>query len=242
MTRMHGKDVRVYLGERDISCDLMSVSPSAMADTHDVTTFCSGEWREFGAGVLGWEASFEGFYQPQAAGFGRQMETALGSDTAGLGVLSIFDGDADAVGDSGILGSQAVVDKRGQPITVSDFIKLSGNLKGNGRLGLFAKLLHPHGQDTVSTNGTALDNSASTAFGGRGNLHITAITGTWTIKVQHSADNMTWADLITFTQATAIGGQTSAVTGTVDRYLRVTSTEDVAGSITFVAGFARYPN
>ena len=72
---------------------------------------------------------------------------------------------------------------------------------------------------------------------------MTAVTGTWTIKIEESADNSNWNTLITFTAVAAAGGPTGEskeVTGTVKQYLRVTSTEDVAGSITFAVGFARY--
>jgi hypothetical protein len=46
--------------------------------------------------------------------------------------------------------------------------------------------------------------------------------------------------LITFTAFSAAGAQTIEVTGTVNRYLRIIGTEDAAGTITFVGGFARY--
>jgi hypothetical protein len=237
---MHGSQIRCYLGERDLSADVYQLDVAPLAEVHDTTTFADAGWRTADPGLFAWEGSLTGFYDPAAAGYGRQLETALGSNTAGLGVLSLYEGDADAVGDAGVLGSEAVVAKRGQPVNVGDLVRLSATLRGNGRMGLFGKLLHPKSEDTVSTNGSSLDNSASSANGGRGNLHITAISGTWTIKIEHSANGSAWSTLIAFTQATAIGAQTVEVTGTVNRYLRATSTEDVAGSITFVCGFSRY--
>ena len=58
------------------------------------------------------------------------------------------------------------------------------------------------------------------------------------IKVQHSADNVTYADLLTFTDLTAAGGQRGAATGTVNRYTRLVYTA-TAGTATFVVGFGR---
>ena len=104
MARMHGKDVRVYLGVRDVSGDLNSVDITASADTHDVTTF-GAEYIAYDPGLGSWEASIEGFYQTNSGGsvtsIERQFETMLGSDTAGASVLSVYDDDADAV-DPGI--------------------------------------------------------------------------------------------------------------------------------------------
>jgi len=240
MARQHGKDVRIYLGGRDASGDLMSIDISATADTHDVTTFASADWKRFDPGLLGWSGKLEGFYDPASGGIGRQLETALGSNTAGLGVLSIFDGDADAVGDTGVLGSEAIFKARQQPVAINDMVKLSGELEGNGRLGLNGKLLHPLAARTVTFNGSSLDNGASSANGGRANIHVTSITGTWTFKVQHSPDDSVWADLITFVAMTAIGAQTLEVSGTIDRYTRIIGTEDVSGAATIVGGLARY--
>jgi hypothetical protein len=100
---------------------------------------------------------------------------------------------------------------------------------------------------TVSASGNQTgshDNSASTSNGAVANLHVTANTlnAAITFKVQHSADNSTFADLITFS-ATSTGveeGQRVAVTGTVNRYLRTAYTTSAAsGSATFVIALAR---
>lgn len=240
MARSHGLSCRAYLGGRDISADVGEIRLDPTAQVHERTTFNDAGWRTFDAGLLGWEASFDGFYDPAAGGFGRQLETALGSDTAGQVVLSVYEGDANAIGDTGFLTSDGVLTLRDQPQSVAELIPLRGTLKGNGRAGYRAILLHPSGEETVTGVESSHNHGGSSANGGRGNLHITAISGTWTIKIQHSTNDADWSDLITFTQATAVGGESVAVTGTVNQYLRVTSTEDLAGSVTFTCGFARY--
>jgi hypothetical protein len=84
---------------------------------------------------------------------------------------------------------------------------------------------------TAAGQTAALDNAASTAGGVKAFLHLTAFSGTdVTIKVQESADNLAWADLITFTQATGATSEVAAATGTIDRYLRV----DISGTFTTV--------
>lgn len=239
MARMHGSQCRVYLGARDASDDLMSIDVKAEVETHESTTFAADGSKRFDAGLRGWSGELEAFYQPQSGGIGRQLE-AVGDGTAGLGVLSIYDGDADAIGDTGVLGGEALFTSRGQPIKVNDLIKLSGSLQGVGRLGLVGKLLHVLDAETGDFTGDSLDNGASSAGGGRLNLHVTAATGEWTVSLEGSADDSDWSELAAVEEITAVGAHTVEVSGTVPRYLRIVGTEDSAGSLTFVGGFARY--
>ena len=72
------------------------------------------------------------------------------------------------------------------------------------------------------------DDSASTSNGLAAVLQIVSInSGTPTFKIMDSANNSDWADLVTFS-AVADGAEPAAervsVTGTVNRYLRITST------------------
>lgn len=83
--------------------------------------------------------------------------------------------------------------------------------------------------DTTATNGTSLDNAASTAFGGQFYLQVFSVTGTSvTVKIQDSADNSSFADLsgASFVAATGAGAQRIAIANnaTVRRYLRVATT------------------
>ena len=72
-----------------------------------------------------------------------------------------------------------------------------------------------------------LDNTSSTAFGAQAYYQLTAFTGTdITVKVQHSSDNVSWADLFAFTQATTANQfqrMSVANTTTVNRYLQATA-------------------
>lgn len=83
--------------------------------------------------------------------------------------------------------------------------------------------------DTVATNGASVDNTLSSAFGLQAYLHVFAITGTSvTVKLQDSADNVTFVDVVggTFTAATGVTSQRIATSTTlsVGRYLRVATT------------------
>lgn len=80
--------------------------------------------------------------------------------------------------------------------------------------------------DTAATNGTGIDTTASASFGGQAYLQVFSFSGTdATVKIQDSADNVSFADVagFSFTQVTA--GPTSerialGNTTTLRRYLR----------------------
>jgi hypothetical protein len=78
--------------------------------------------------------------------------------------------------------------------------------------------------------------------GGAGYLEVSAYSGftSVVVKIRSSPDDVTYADLITFTTVTAApAAERIAVAGTVDRYLCVTGTVTGSGSITPFVGFAR---
>jgi hypothetical protein len=87
--------------------------------------------------------------------------------------------------------------------------------------------------DTAATNGTAYDYGATigaTSFGFQAYLHVNAFTGTdVTIKLQDSADNVTFADLASgaFTQVTTTTPQAQRIAvggvATVRRYVRAST-------------------
>lgn len=100
--------------------------------------------------------------------------------------------------------------------------------------------LHDLVAETTSASGSSVDdNGASSANGAVGSLHVTAANGTSVVvKIQHSTDNVSFSDLITFTTATGLTSERKTVTGTVNRYVRASWT--VTGtSFTFAVVFAR---
>ncbi len=106
----------------------------------------------------------------------------------------------------------------------------------------FGVVLQPDGQLSVTTNGTTIDNGASSAGGAMGYLHVTAAGGTWAVIIQHdTASNMgTATTLITFTSnGTAIAGEAINASGTVNRYTRAVFTRtsgNFNGTVALVRG------
>ena len=237
---MHGKQVRVYLDGRNVSSNISQVTTDLDVDVHDVTTFASSGWKESTSGLYGWTGSIEGFHDSSSTGFTDQIQDAVGGAGSGDAVLSWFDGDADGVGDVGFLGSEAVITQMATPISVADIIKLTANFQGNGRAGPGARLLHPLSSSTAGSSGASVDNLVETANGGRGTLHVMAVTGAWPWRVTHSSDDTSFAALVTFTNSSSTGAETIEVTGTVKRYLRYSLATSSAGVTDWVMGFARY--
>lgn len=103
--------------------------------------------------------------------------------------------------------------------------------------------------DAVATNGTALDQTTvSTAFGWQAYLQVFAFAGTdVTVKLQDSADNVTFADLtgaafaaITTTTPGAQRLQSASATATVRRYVRVSTTTATSfTNLVFAVAFMR---
>ena len=101
-------------------------------------------------------------------------------------------------------------------------------------------IAHALANRSASGNGTTLDNTLPTGNGFAAYLQVSAVTGTGgTVGIYHSADNVTYVELQSFTASTAIGAQRIAVTGTVLRYVRAQYTINGASSLTFQVLFCR---
>ena len=109
---------------------------------------------------------------------------------------------------------------------------------GNGVLPEWGNLLSA-GKITHSgaTNVASKDDSASTSAGIGAQLQAMSLSsGTATVKIQHSANNASWSDLVTFTDVAAASdsGRTTerkTVSGTVNRYLRISTSGTFSGLV-----------
>lgn len=97
-----------------------------------------------------------------------------------------------------------------------------------------------------NTESASINNGGATTTGGCGYLQVPALTlggyTNLTIKVRHSADNITFTDLCTFTAVTAVGAEAKEVAGTVNQYLATSRAWTGSGSgqsSTFMVAFAR---
>lgn len=97
-------------------------------------------------------------------------------------------------------------------------------------------ILHPHQNEIELGTTAAVDNKVSTPDGGSAYLQVSELDGTATVKIKHSEDGETWADLVVFSDiAKAPAAERKVATGTINRYLSVTW----AGKLKFFVGFKR---
>jgi hypothetical protein len=241
-------------GSGDVAFVLMG-GYSIMGDTTDVefgtellteeTTTLGDTWTEHGGTGLR-QATFthNGFYNDAALASNAALVTLSGTPVvsaiglAGNTIGRLFTGFA------GLLqGGYTRQASRGALHKANGAFMVTGAVEEG-------KILRTHSTTTAAsgnTEATSVDNAASSANGGAGYLEVSALTlGGYTnvaFKVRHSADNITFADLVTFTAVTAApNGQRIAVAGTVNRYLASSYAFTGAGtgqSVTAFVGFAR---
>lgn len=237
-TFRHGKGTVVLSKEFDLSPFLNSVGVTNGVEIPETTTFGSND-RSYIAGHLEGTVSFEGLFDGTADAIDSVLTNALGNTSYSAMTVS---NDGGAVGRRAVL-LEAVSTSYEISSPLTDVVAISGGANANEGLD-YGVWLGALSAITSTSTGTSVDNGASSTNGGVAHLHITANTrsSTTVAKVQHSSDNSTWADLVTFTTigTGAVTSQRVAVTGTVNRYLRALVTPaSGTGSITFSIAFSR---
>lgn len=127
----------------------------------------------------------------------------------------------------------------------ADFSTASSTQSSNAKR--WGQLLAVGTSVSSTTNNGSLDNGASSSSGGIAVLHLTQSAGamgsnSWVIKVQHSANDSTWADLVTFSAtgaAVAAEWDDTSATSTVNRYLRAQATKSAGTDIVYWVNFIR---
>lgn len=237
MAFQHGKDTVVVGADVALTGDLTSAVASKSLQAPNVTTFGNDD-KQFLGGLTEGTLQLDGVFDNATDGLDEELDAALSSSvtvvmTVGYGGL--------AVGDR-----TSMLEVRESSYNVraatTDAVRMTGSFVGTGAV-LGGVSLHDLTAETATGNDTSHDNSSSTANGGVGHLHVTAASGTsptLDVKIQHSSDNSTWVDLITFTQATARTSERKSATGTVNRYVRAEWTVGgTSPSFTFAVAFGR---
>lgn len=249
-TFVHGKDTAVYIDEFDLTSYFTDSSVSLENEVSETTAFGDAN-KTFITGLRAGTISLSGLWAADTDGSDEELQALLGNSTTPI--ITIREGSA-AIGSRAIIAqanetSYAITSPVADVHTVVADFECTPNQVSNltfalaGGVQLTAGASIAHGS---LGNLSSVDNGASSANGGAGTLHVPTNTisgGATTIKIQHSTNNSTWADLITFTNvaATTATSEIKAVSGTVNRYLRATaSTAGSSGSITFMVAFARF--
>lgn len=224
MAFVHGKNTKVLVNQYDLSGFLNNVDESWEVDTPETTVFGLDD-RTFIAGLRGFTMSFGGFYAAtSSAAIDAVVPADLGNSTA---KLISYATSGFTVGNR-VYSGQGYYTSYGVSSPVDGVVAITLDVQGTGKLGDCVSL---HNLTAVSSDGNsvAVDQSNSSASGGVGYLHITAIqgiptTGNITFNVQDSPSCTAgvWADLAVFTAITCnvVASERKAVTGGVDRYVR----------------------
>ena len=248
-TFIHGKNTAVYVDEFDLTSYFTDVSITQENEVAETTAFGDTN-KSYLLGLRAGTLSMSGMWSADTDGSDEELQALLGNATTPL--LTVREGAA-AIGGSAVIAqanetSYAISSPVADVHTVSADFECTPNQVSNltfalaGGVQLTAGASIAHGSlGSLSS----VDNSASSANGGAATLHIptNTVNGNTTIKVQHSANDSSWADLLSFTVvgASTKTSEIKAVSGTVNRYLRATaSTAGSSGSITFMIAFARF--
>jgi hypothetical protein len=236
-TFRHGKKTVVLLNGTDMSPFLNEATTTTSIETAETTTFADSD-KTYIVGLADGTISTSGLFDASAGA----------SDAVLRGTLAQEDNTFTVLPEGATGGNRSVI-ANGQVTSyevsspVADVVAISAEVQADGGL-LHGVALN--GLQTVAASGvtTAIDNGASTSNGALFNLHVTSNThdGNTTIKVQHSSDNLTFADLVTFTvvSASATTGESITSTGTVNQYLRSQHTlAGASGSVTYHVSAAR---
>ncbi|NOZ27962.1 MAG: hypothetical protein GXP39_07920 [Chloroflexi bacterium] len=211
----HGSQAKVYANGYDLSSYLSQFSASGSADTAEVTTFGKSA-KVYIAGLKDATFSGEGFYDGATDAVDAVLSAALGVDD----VVWVWLPQGDGFGNDGY-GFECIETSYevSSPVDGATTVSVEGqSSSGMERLDT----LHALGAEAAAGSGSALDNGASTSNGGSAYLIVTAVPGTpATVTVEHSPDNVTWSTLATFSAVSGRSGQRVEISGTIDRYVRV---------------------
>jgi hypothetical protein len=240
MAFIHGKSAQVLHGAHDLTSFLNEATASQEVETAETTVFGNSA-KTYIVGLKDGTISASGMFDGSALGVDEVLAASIGSDT--LAPVTVgYEGTTLGNRVSLLLGkttSYEVSSPVGDVVSVSYDAQSDGGIDQGVSLAALASV-------GATTNGTGHDNSASSANGGVAQLHVTV--NSWdastTFKVQHSADNSTWADLATFTVVTTTVTTSERVIvasgTTVNRYLRAQATLAAGtGAITYQISFAR---
>jgi hypothetical protein len=247
MSFAHGSSSAVLVNDKTVSSEVSGWTMSHSRAVSEVTTVgqtAGAAGAKFVPGLMSGSLALRG---PQdndpTGGLSKEITDAIGVDNDFV-VTCLPEGLASVVGKPAFF-MQGDVTEHAIDALVADAVgyTLSAQADESVEMGY---VLHAHGAETADGNGTAVDRGASpitpTTGGLVAGIHVTAYSGLTSaaIKIQHSTDASTWADLVAFTSVTAVGREIVKVANgtTVNRYLRVVTDVTGSGSVTFLVSAA----
>ena len=221
MAKQAGLGDKLYVHGRDLSGDISSVDTiSARRATIDVPVIEDSAMSRL-QGLADGEISLTTWFDDAAL---LEHATFSALPTTDINVLYIR-GSAASSPAAGLVAKQINYDaSRGQDRSLTFNVQALSQ----GTALEWGEMFAAEATAPSAGNSSSKDDSASSSNGLAAYLHIVDInSGTPTFKIQDSANDSDWADLVGFT-AVANGNEPTServtVSGTVNRYLRVTTT------------------
>jgi hypothetical protein len=249
MAKVSAKYCDVLVGKYLISTRAQAFDLDTGNDDLDSTCFQEGSHNSILGLGLG-KVRFAGVFDASASGDVQvhKLGSAVTNESNQVITVMVGQGASPAVGDPGYSLSARRINY-GVDASVADILKFTSEARNVGYRGDWGKILTAGVASvtgTASHTGSSVNHGAQTTNGGVGYLHVhTEVTSgdTFSIVIQDSADDTTYASLISFSaDGTSATSERAIVTGTTDQYTRVlaTRTGTAGGTLKFGVNFSRY--
>jgi hypothetical protein len=235
-TFRHGKKTAVLLNSTDMSLYLNEATVSRDIETNDTTTFGSNS-RSYITGLDDGTISLSGMFDSTANASDEVLEGRVLQENNTLTVLP----------EGLIVGSRAILvnaDMTAYEISapVADVISIEAGFQADGGVRQGFVLAATTG--TASGTASSVDFDSTLSNGAVFHLHVTENTygSATTFKVQDSADNISFVDVVTFSPVggSAVTSQRVIELSPVNRYMQAVSDIDGStGSVSFSISAAR---
>ena len=230
----HGKNAVVLLDNTNLSTTLTDASVSLTADVAETSTFTASS-KTYVAGLKDGTVTLSGYFESSSPDADAEFLAQLGSSGSPYSIAPIgyTRGNPTEFGNVIETSYDRSADI-GSVVAVAVAFQFDGDAY-NGK-----SLLAPTAI-TSSSNQTGVDYGAAGTNGGAGVLHCTVSSGSPTldVKIQTSADNVSYSDYITFSQATGTTSELKTSASNPARYARAVLTFGGSGSITAAVSFAQ---
>lgn len=230
----HGKNAVVLLDNTNLSTTLTDASVSLTADVAETSTFTASS-KTYVAGLKDGTVTLSGYFESTSPDADAEFLAQLGSSGSAFSIAPIgyTRGNPTEFGNVIETSYDRSADI-GSVVAVAVAFQFDGDAY-NGK-----SLLTPTAI-TSSSNQTGVDYGAAGTNGGAGVLHCTVKSGSPTldVKIQTSADNVSYSDYITFSQATNTTSELKTSASNPARYARAVLTFGGSGSITAAISFAQ---
>lgn len=231
---LHSRWARVIFDEYNLSGDSLSLGNIGMEfeeDGEGATTFSDGVVNYVCGRPSLIADGYNALFNPDSVSGGDSRDgafTALKARAEWLVSVLLGEAGEPAAGDIAYSAPlEQLSFQTAGDLTIAATVTFAGAGQGYTLIPrVFGKVLD-YGDLTIGASstysGTSVDNGASTSAGATAYLHvIAAASAGLTIKVEHSSDDSTWADLLTFTtDGSAKAVEQKQAAGTVDRYTRI---------------------